>query len=375
MTTHFQFDELTWPEVAELDKDTPLVLPLGIDYSKEEITLNLKSPEKIGWLPGIPYGWKDSGFELEKGILREVIANILGAYREDGFPRTFLLVPSHVDLELGDAQIKMATGAVCTNALLDDNEKMKVVLVPFGQTEQHGFHLPLSTDTICIDAVCKGVIERIPDKSLMLPTFPYGVSTHRKSFAGTTSINGRTFEDLCVAIADKLADRGFQMLYYLSGHGGNVSFLVNAIKYIGDLHPDIFCATTWLYLSGPKGQQAISKHRQSKVGGMGHACELETSLILHLRPELTHMDRVVDEIKFISTSSYYQDWIEGGALVANPPWKDDTATGSYGAGSLGTAEKGKIWLDVAIEEKIDHVQEIMEQQNRRAEKRKRNLRS
>jgi creatinine amidohydrolase len=106
---------------------------------------------------------------------------------------------------------------------------------------------------------------------------------------------------------------------------------------------------------------------------MGHACELETSLILHLQPELVHMDRVVDELNFITTPSYYMDWVEGGALIANPPWEDDTATGAYGAGSLATAEHGKLWLDAAIEEKISHVAEIHEQYNRRLQRRKKNI--
>jgi len=44
---------------------------------------------------------------------------------------------------------------------------------------------------------------------------------------------------------------------------------------------------------------------------MGHACELETSYMLHLQPDLCHMERVVDEIDFIATPSYYMDWIEG----------------------------------------------------------------
>ncbi len=88
-------------------------------------------------------------------------------------------------------------------------------------------------------------------------------------------------------------------------------------------------------------------------------------MILHLRPELVHMERVVDEIEFISTPSYSMDWIESGALVANPPWEDDTRTGAYGAGSLATAEKGAFWLQAAIAEKVDHVAEIHEQHRRR----------
>ena len=98
---------------------------------------------------------------------------------------------------------------------------------------------------------------------------------------------------------------------------------------------------------------------------MGHACELETSLILSLRPDLVHMDRVRDDTDFITTPSYYMDWLEGGSIIANPPWEDDSIHGAYGSGSLGTTEKGRIWLDDAIEEKISHIKEIHEQHSRR----------
>jgi creatinine amidohydrolase/Fe(II)-dependent formamide hydrolase-like protein len=91
--------------------------------------------------------------------------------------------------------------------------------------------------------------------------------------------------------------------------------------------------------------------------------------MLHLKPELCHMERVVDETDFIATPSYYMDWIEGGSLVANPPWDDDTRTGAYGAGSHATAEKGRLWLEAAIEEKAQHVEEIHEQHERREARR------
>lgn len=60
------------------------------------------------------------------------------------------------------------------------------------------------------------------------------------------------------------------------------------------------------------------------------------------------MERFVDEIDFVATPDYYMDWIEGGSLVANPPWEDDTKTGAYGVGSHGTAEKGRLWFEAAI---------------------------
>jgi len=157
----------------------------------------------------------------------------------------------------------------------------------------------------------------------------------------------------------------------MSGHGGNSSFLVNIVKYAGERHRRIFCATAFLYLSGSNGVAALEKYRESAIGGMGHACELETSFMLHLRPDLVHMERVVDDIDFVTTPSYYMDWVEGGALVANPPWDDDSIYGAYGAGSLATAEKGKLWLEAAISEKVQHVKEIHEQHTRREERRNR----
>ncbi len=82
------------------------------------------------------------------------------------------------------------------------------------------------------------------------------------------------------------------------------------------------------------------------------------------------MERAVDEMNFIATPAYFMDWIEGGTLIANPPWDDDTITGAYGAPSLATAENGRFWLEAAIAEKIAHVAEIREQQARREQRRR-----
>jgi creatinine amidohydrolase len=224
-------------------------------------------------------------------------------------------------------------------------------------------------DTLIIDAIAMGTTGLAPTRAWSLPVMPYGVSTHRSSFAGTLNAGGRAFEDFWIGVIDVLAGRGFKCFYFMSGHGGNTSFLVNVVKYAGERHRRIFCATSFLHTSGAIGSAALDKYRTSKIGGMGHACELETSFMLHLRPDLCHMERVVDETDFVATPSYYMDWIEGGSLIANPPWDDDTKTGAYGAGSQGTAEKGQIWLEAAITEKANHVDEILEQQKRREARR------
>jgi creatinine amidohydrolase len=372
MTEFLPYDELTWPEVRATPRHTPMVLPLGIGYPLDRLAEALGNPPAVYLLPPFPYGWQGSGLAIIETCLEHYLINIISGLRDDGFINSVVLIPQGLNLNLSTPWIALPQlcGSGENNLLPLDTERKKVVLIPIGHTEQHGFHLPLSTDTLIIDAIARGAVASAPDDTTILPVMPYGVSTHRPSFAGTLSAGGRAFEDFWVNVIDVLAARGFEQFYLVSGHGGNSSFLINAIKYAGERHRRVFCATAFLYLSGPDGVASLEKYRQSGIGGMGHACELETSFILHLKPALVHMERVVDETNFISTPSYYMDWVEGGTLVANPPWDDDTATGAYGAGSLATAEKGKLWLQAAIDEKVAHIKEIQLQQQLREERRR-----
>jgi creatinine amidohydrolase len=367
MPDSFRFDELTWPEVAALPRDTPVALPLGRITDPTSVFTLLKATQPVGILPSIPFGWKGSGLEVQEQVFAALVCNLVGNLLEDGFTAVHVLTPAGLDLGSGIPTLELP--ALNATSLVLPEELEKVVILPTGHTEQHGYHAPLSTDTLIIEAIAKGTARAIPGQAFSLPVFPYGVSTHRRSFPGTFNAGGRAFEDFWLAVIDTLVKNGFTCFYLMNGHGGSSSFLINVVKYAGEKYPQIFCATAFLYLSGPQGVAALEAKRESKLGGMGHACELETSLVLHLRPELVHLERAVDEIDFISTPNYYMDWIEGGALTANPPWEDDTRTGAYGAGSLGTAEKGKYWLEAAIAEKVEHVGEIHEQYRRRRERR------
>jgi len=238
MTAFFNYDKMTWDAVADLPRDTPLVLPLGSGYDPELLASQLSNPPRIGLLPAFPFGWRGSGIEVPEPIFFQYISNLLDSLRDDGFSRVYFLAPAGLDAQsfflqhLSSSCLRLphSTSNLPITQLPPDSERGKVILIPIGHTEQHGFHHPLSVDTIIIDSIAKGTVFKMPTRSTTLPIMPYGVSTHRSSFAATMNAGGRAFEDFWVAVIDILVARGFDRFYLMSGHGGNSSFFAYIVK-------------------------------------------------------------------------------------------------------------------------------------------------
>ena len=225
MTDFFAFGELTWPEVQSLPRQTPLVIPLGTGYSMNLLANALGKPQRTGLLPPVPLGWVRSGLHIPEKLFGQIISNLLDSLRDDGFSQVYALTPQGVDLGLQAHRIALEHPSQfeLLGALPPDSDREKVILIPIGHTEQHAHHLALSTDTVIIDAIARGTVEAAPKGATMLPVFPYGVSMHRSSFAGTLNVGGRAFEDFWLAVIDGLVSRGFNRFYIVSGHGGNCS--------------------------------------------------------------------------------------------------------------------------------------------------------
>lgn len=328
------YEELIFPEVEELPRDIPVVIPLGTgDLPDSEGTRLV--------MPSLPYGFEGwlavPAFERLLESLKEVLA-------EDGFHQ--------VATQLTGSPVPDTTG--------------DFALLSIGHTEQHGFHLPLSTDTIIARGLASGLAARLPELAV-LPTWPYGVSTHRRQFPGTLTVEPRVWEDFWVEIVGRLSEHGFRKAYLLNGHGGNHSFLVNVVKFAGERYREMFVATSFLHTSSGQAASTLVEERTSKL--MGHACELETSYVLALRPELVRMELAVDEIDFVITPRYGVDWVSDGVLVANPCWTDDSITGSYGAPTVATREKGERWMQQAVQELHEHLNEVSEQWRLREQRR------
>ena len=366
------YADLTWPEVEQLPRDYPLLVPFGLDSYDLPSLMQHLSADQIIVLPSIPYGFHHANktplndLAVRPGLMRRVLIGINSHLKSQGFRKIFF-VNGHGEQNLNDSNLQIISWPYSHAYEFRWPEDLpgRVLVISTGHTEQHGYHLPLSTDTLIVEALASQMSTLIPNDVFCLPAWPYGVSTHTREFPGTMNLGGRVFEDFFLATIDRLLSLGVEMVYISNSHGGNHSFLVNVIKYAGERYPHTFIATEWLHTTGPE----LATYRQSALGGMGHGGELETSYILHLHPELVKMERATREVEFISTPNYYMDWIEGGSLVANPPWTDDTRSGIYGDGTLGTAAKGRIWLEAAAKQKLAIIKEIQEQHKLRKQKR------
>lgn len=366
------YAELTWPEVAELPRQIPMFVPIGHEAYDFTAVMQKYDMEEVVVLPAVPYGFQSqSGAHLadlyvRPGLFHRVLAGIQRELKGQGFSQV-LFINGHGDQQLRNTYLNVldfpCQGIQEVNWPADLSKR--VVVISTGHTEQHGHHLPLNTDSLIVEALANRLSKLAPQEVFYLPVWPYGVSTHTREFPATLNLGGRVFEDFFLTIVEQLVSLGAEMIYFSNGHGGNHSFLVNVVKYAGERHPGVFTATEWLHTTGSE----LGQYRESPLGGMGHGGELETSYILHLRPDLVHLERATREMDFASTKNYYMDWIEGGSLVANPPWSDDTLSGIYGDATLGSAQKGKLWLEAAARQKLEIIKEIQEQHSLRVKKR------
>lgn len=231
----------------------------------------------------------------------------------------------------------------------------KIVLLPFGSFEQHGPHLPLTTDTDLVTAVARGVEAERPQKVLCLPTLWPGHSTHHLFFPGTLSVSQRPYVKLVLELCRSVARMGARKVFLLNGHGGNDVPLRSALRDLKTELPAVrFVFASYWTLAA----QGIKEIRESGPGGLGHACEMETSLMLHLHPSRVkkHLARR-DGPKH--TDPYRRaDLLYGRPVYFVNEFHEVTKTGTVGQPELASAEKGRQFLERIIKDVTAFVDEF-----------------
>jgi creatinine amidohydrolase len=160
-----------------------------------------------------------------------------------------------------------------------------VALLPLGSVEQHGPHLPVSTDAAVITALAEAVEGELGDKVVLCPTVPYGYSEHHLDFPGTMSVGIPAYSGLVEDLVRSLVRGGFRRILLLNGHGGNTGPASSALAVLSAGLDDGPGPTIALVSYWEACGRLFEGAPPMATRAMSHACEYETSLVLHLHPE------------------------------------------------------------------------------------------
>jgi creatinine amidohydrolase len=221
----------------------------------------------------------------------------------------------------------------------------RVVLIPVAQLETHGPHLPIDVDVVQVQHVCDEAARRAPEALVTAPPIYYGFSEHVMDFPGTMTIRPEIMLEYLFDIGRSFARQGFERIVLVNGHGSNRPICELAARRITN-ETDAYCATLDHF---SLARNVLAEIRDSPHGGTAHACEAETSEYLYLHPELVQMDKAVDEYGPDQRPWRSDDFTSGGGPIHFMEfWSQRSKSGTEGAPSLASAEKGKQLLEATI---------------------------
>lgn len=223
-----------------------------------------------------------------------------------------------------------------------------VVVAPIAACEQHSRHLPTYTDTILVTAVAEGVEQRLAKQVLLLPTLWFGASHHHLPYGGTLSANVDLHVTILCELLRPLLDDGYQRVMLLNGHGGNIDTLHVALRRLQPHYRDRALTGASYWELAEKELAALAEGGRKS---MGHACEFETSMIMALRPDLVRRDQIKNDPRA-------DDPNLRGLFMADD-MKQMTDHGAVGFPELATPEKGRAFLNAAIERTSEIVQALL----------------
>jgi creatinine amidohydrolase len=223
-----------------------------------------------------------------------------------------------------------------------------VVVAPIAACEQHSQHLPVITDTVLVGAVADGLEAARPDRVLLLPVQWLGASEHHLPFGGTLTATLPTYEQMLIEIVTPLLRDGFRRVLLLNGHGGNIDPLHVALRRLDAAFPEaVLTGAAYWELAAAEIAALCEGPRKS----MGHACEIETSMMMHLRPDLVRKDRIQDD----PSPGFAPD-----GLFHAVDFGRRTERGAVGYPSFASAEKGKRMLEAIVPKVVEVADRVLE---------------
>ena len=209
--------------------------------------------------------------------------------------------------------------------------KFDLAVLPWGATEAHNYHLPYATDNIQADHMVAEAARLAWDKGgkvIVLPTIPFGVNTGQSDIYLDINLNPSTQLAILSDIVEVLNRQGIYKLLIFNGHGGNG--FKPLVRELGLKFPKMFISFSFF-------PQTLDKYTYFEEEG-DHADEMETSLMLHLRPDLVLPKEKWGDgaAKKYKIQAFSEGWV-----WAERKWSSISKDTGVGSPHKATAEKGK----------------------------------
>lgn len=222
----------------------------------------------------------------------------------------------------------------------DKLNAVNLSFLPIGSVEQHGPHLPLNTDGI-ISSHVSSELSKIFSPSYLLPVLPYSSSFEHAGFKGTISLRLKTIEAAVRDIVQSLAAHNISCVI-VNFHFGN-NLLFNIVQELNYDNFNVLLVPTQRQLSNAYVKAGLTKNASQDM----HAGEAETSLLLHLDPNVVKLDHISD------VDVPYRP------LLNTIGFKGYSNTGVIGFPSLATKEKGSLLFSALCNEISNTVKEFI----------------
>lgn len=217
-----------------------------------------------------------------------------------------------------------------------------IVILPVASMEQHGPHLAVGVDTILCSAVCKAAAEQASDLDIVVaPTLWCGMAEHHMAFGGTFTFDIPTYRAVLLALLKSLERHGFHRVLIVNGHGGNIAALSAFLPDFARETSLAIRATTYFMLA----RRAMEPAMEDQTSVM-HACEVETSMMMALAPELVRTERLPEAFGMRDADP---DALMRPTVARYAAFRDMTETGVIGDARRANAEKGQAFLKAAAE--------------------------